>query len=240
LSGLTCNQDNAVQKSGFAQYAQKHGIAMIFPDTSPRGLDFAEVNDNTNWKFGYGAGHYCNATAGPWKENFKMFDYVTKELPALVADFFPVDPKAKSVMGHSMGGNGALVVAMKSSGWVSCSAFSPLANPSESGFCGDVLQNFFGGDKAAFEDYSCAPIIKAKIASGCAPKDVICPTMVDTGTSDNFEEFLDSPQLKGTAAQNGINLKFRFQTGYDHSYNFITSFIEEHIDFHAMYLKTSQ
>lgn len=124
---------------------------MIFPDTSPRGLDFAEVNDNKDYKIGYGAGHYCNATAAPWNKNFNMFQYVTEELPGFVADFFPVDPNARSVMGHSMGGNGALVVAMKSAGWSSCSAFAPIADPVTSGFCTDVVPKYFGGDAAAAE-----------------------------------------------------------------------------------------
>ena len=213
---------------------------MIFPDTSPRGLDLAELKDNQDWKIGYGAGHYCNATAEPWNKNFNMFSYVTEELPGFVADFFPVDPNARSVMGHSMGGNGALVVAMLSHGWASCSAFAPLANPATSGFCVDVKDKYFGGDQTAFEQYSCTAVIKAKLAAGFAPKDVICPTMCDTGTSDNFENFLETPLLKNTAAAAGLNLKFRMQPGYDHSYNFISTFIEEHIDFHALYLKTAQ
>jgi len=190
LAGLTCTQDNAAQKSGFAQYAKKHNIAVIFPDTSPRGLNFAEVNDNEDYKIGYGAGHYCNATAEPYSKNFNMFSYVTEELPGFVADFFPVDPNARSVMGHSMGGNGALVVAMKSAGWASCSAFAPISDPSTSSFGVAMLSKYFGGDKAAAEQYSSTCIIKAKLLAGVAAKDIICPTMCDTGTSDNFEHHL--------------------------------------------------
>lgn len=183
---------------------------MIFPDTSPRGLDFEEVNENKEWKIGYGAGHYCNATAAPWNKNFNMFTYVTEELPALVARFFPVDPNARSVTGHSMGGNGALCVGMQTAGWASVSAFAPISNPVESGFASEAMGKYFGGDVAAAEKYSCSKIIKAKIASGCAPKDVIPPTLVDTGTSDGWEKFLNSTELKNTAAAAGINMNFRF------------------------------
>lgn len=213
---------------------------MVFPDTSPRGLDFDEVNDNKDWKVGYGAGQYCNATAAPWSKNFNMFTYVTEELPALVAKFFPVDPNARSVMGHSMGGNGALCVGMRSAGWASVSAFAPISNPVESGCTSEAMGLYFGNNKTEAEKYSSSKIIQAKIAEGVAPKDVIPPTLVDTGTSDDFEEWLNSPELKNTAAAAGIKVNFRMQDGYDHSYNFITSFIEEHIDFHALYLKTAQ
>jgi S-formylglutathione hydrolase len=136
LSGLTCNQDNAVQKSGFARFAKKHNVAMVFPDTSPRNLDVKEVNDNDDWMIGYGAGHYCNATNEPYSKNFNMFDYVSTELVDLVNEFFPVDPERKSIMGHSMGGNGALMVAAnKRQNYRSASAFAPIGNTTASAFC---------------------------------------------------------------------------------------------------------
>jgi S-formylglutathione hydrolase len=138
-----------------------------------------------------------------------------------------------------MGGNGALVVALKSAGWASCSAFAPISDPTTSGFGADIVSKYFGGDKAAAEQYSSVCIIKAKLEAGVAAKDIICPTMCDTGTSDNFEHLLNTPLLRNTAAAAGLNLKFRMQAGYDHSYNFITTFIEEHMDFHALYLKTA-
>jgi hypothetical protein len=136
LSGLTCTQDNAAQKSGFARYAKKHNICMVFPDTSPRNCDIAELEGNSDWTIGYGAGHYCDATAAPYANNFNMFTYVTEELPALINEFFPVDPTKKSVMGHSMGGNGALMVATKCrQNYRSASAFAPIGNTTGSSFC---------------------------------------------------------------------------------------------------------
>lgn len=202
LSGLTCTQDNFAQKSGFAQYAQANGVAIVMPDTSPRGLDFPEVNDNKDWKLGYGAGHYCNATAEPWCKNFNMYTYVTKELPNLVNQFFPVDPNAKSVMGHSMGGNGALVVALRNAKeYKSVSAFSPIASPSTSGFSADALDKYFGGDKEKMKEYGCVDLINQRSEAGMRPKDICPPCLVDTGTSDNFEHFLTSDVLKDAAGK---------------------------------------
>ncbi len=117
---------------------------MVFPDTSPRGLSFDEVNKNDDWKIGYGAGHYCDATQEPWKDHFNMYTYVTKELPDIVNSYFPVDPSSKSVMGHSMGGLGALTVALRNSNdYASVSAFAPIGNPVSSGFCSTAMTNYF-------------------------------------------------------------------------------------------------
>jgi S-formylglutathione hydrolase len=150
LSGLTCSEDNAAQKSGFAEYAKKHGVAVVFPDTSPRKLGFAEVNDNENWKVGYGAGHYCDATQEPWSNNFNMYTYVTSELPNIVNSYFPVDPATKSIMGHSMGGLGALTVGLRNtSDYASVSAFAPIGNPETSGFCTDAMSQYLGKEQAS-------------------------------------------------------------------------------------------
>ena len=150
LSGLTCNENNFTDKSGFASFAKKHNLVVIVPDTSPRGLEFPEIVNNKDYKLGYGAGHYVNATAEPWSKNFNMYTYVTKELPELVNAYFPVDPAVKSVMGHSMGGNGALMVALRNAKeYQSVSAFSPIADPASSGFAKDSLGLYFGGDMEA-------------------------------------------------------------------------------------------
>jgi len=241
LSGLTCTPDNVVEKSGYAAYAQKHGIAMVFPDTSPRGLDFPEVNDNSDWKIGYGAGNYCDATQAPWKDNFNMYTYVTEELPEIVNQFFPVDADTKSIMGHSMGGAGALSIALRNSGsFRSVSAFSPIANPVESGFCKKAFTKYFGNDKEAANQYSPVNLIKQKVDAGVPREAILPPAMIMTGTSDPCEHYLESKKLKDAAAQAQLDLTFTMQPGYDHSYNFISSFMEEHIAFHSMWLKTGQ
>jgi len=250
LSGLTCDHTNFADKSGFAKFAKKHGIVVVMPDTSPRGLDFPEVNEGkyeaepyAAWTVGYGAGHYCDATGAPWSKNFNMYSYVTKELPALVNDYFPVDPNVKSIFGHSMGGNGALVCALRNSTeYKSVSAFAPISNPAESGFANEALRLYFGNAenwKEQAAQYSCTELIKARAAMGLSPKEICPPALVDMGTVDTFEKLVDPELLKVTAAKHDLNLEYRWQEGYNHFYNFINSFIEDHINFHALYLKSA-
>jgi len=153
LSGLTCNQQNFVEKSGFAKYAREHKIAVVVCDTSPRNTDLAEANEHkweaqpyANWCVGYGAGHYVDATAEPWNKHFNMYSYVTKELPQIVNEYFPVDPASKSIFGHSMGGNGALVVALRNAKeYRSVSAFAPLSAPLTSVLSAEALRLYLQG-----------------------------------------------------------------------------------------------
>lgn len=221
------------------------------PDTSPRGLNFPEVEEGKYdakpkhaWTVGYGAGHYVDATGEPWSKNFNMYSYVTKELPEVVNAFFPVDPEVKSIFGHSMGGNGALVCALRNSAeYASVSAFAPISNPAESDFANEALRLYFGNAanwKEQAAQYSCTELIKARAASGLSPKEICPPALVDMGTIDTFEELVDPTLLQTTAAKHGLNLEYRWQEGYNHFYQFINTFIEDHFDFHARYLKVAQ
>ena len=157
--------DNAAQKSGFAKHCKKNNVAMVFPDTSPRDCDIKELEGNQDWTIGYGAGHYCNATAEPYSKHFNMFSYVTEELPELVNSYFPVDPSRKSVMGHSMGGNGALMVATRcKENYRSASAFAPIGNTTASTFCSQVVPKYMGGNVDEAKKYSFTCCVKAKAA----------------------------------------------------------------------------
>jgi S-formylglutathione hydrolase len=166
---------------------------MVFPDTSPRNCDIPELEGNSDWTIGYGAGHYCDATNAPYATNFNMFTYVTEELPALINEFFPVDSTKKSVMGHSMGGNGALMVATKCrQNYKSASAFAPIGNTTGSSFCSQVLPKYFGGNIEEAKKYSFTDVAQAKAAEGVSPADIMPPSLVSTGTSDQFAERLNS------------------------------------------------
>jgi S-formylglutathione hydrolase len=211
---------------------------MVFPDTSPRNCEIAELEGNTDWTIGYGAGHYCNATNAPYSTNFNMFTYVTEELPALVNDFFPVDPERMSVTGHSMGGNGALMVASRCrQQYRSASAFAPIGSTTTSSFCSQVVPKYFGGNVEEAKKYSFTDVVQAKKAEGVAPADILPPTLVSTGTADQFAERLNSQEIIKTAAECKLNLEFKWEDGYNHNYEFMATFMEEHVDFHAQHLK---
>jgi len=229
LSGLTCDDQNFVTKANAQREAAKHGIAIICPDTSPRGEGVSDDPDGA-WDFGLGAGFYVNASQAPWKEHYQMYDYVVSELPKLVADNFPIDIENVSISGHSMGGHGALSIALKNSErFKSVSAFSPIVSPINCPWGQKALVHYLGQDEQAWAEYdSCALMLKAKQS---------LPLLVDQGLSDDFfADQLKTELLAQAAEKANYPVQIRYQEGYDHSYFFIASFIAEHIEFHAQYL----
>jgi len=228
LSGLTCTDENFVIKAGAQKFAAEYGIAIVCPDTSPRGEDVADdpVGD---WDFGLGAGFYVNATELPYAQHYQMYDYVVNELPALVLANFPVDGDAVSIAGHSMGGHGALTIAFRNPHYRSVSAFAPIASPMNCTWGQKALRNYLGEDQSNWEIYDSTALI--------AEIDHQIPMLIDQGDNDEFLIEQLKPELLLTAAKAAnYPVDFRFHPGYDHSYFFIASFIEEHIRFHARYL----
>lgn len=230
LSGLTCTDDNARTKAGMQRYAAEHGIAIIFPDTSPRGDDVPDESDR--YDLGKGAGFYLNATQSPWDKNYHLYDYVTQELPALIEKELPLLPNVKSISGHSMGGHGALICALKHpEDYRSVSAFAPICHPTECGWGKGCFSTYLGEDKQTWQAYDATALIQA----GAKCNNIL----IDQGTGD---EFYDEGQLLPEHFEAACNkaeqsLTLRMQDGYDHSYHFIASFIGEHITFHAEALK---
>lgn len=234
LSGLTCTDENFMQKAGAFKRAAELGIAIVAPDTSPRGESVPD-DENQAYDFGLGAGFYINATQAPWDQHYQMYDYITNELPTLIEANFPVTNK-KSISGHSMGGHGALIIGLKNQNdYQSISAFSPICAPMTCPWGIKAFMNYLGEDKNTWQEYDASQLLKN------GSKRAI---LVDQGTSDNFlveqlkPELLESTVLE--ANSNGLdktNLVIRRQAGYDHSYFFIATFIDEHLDFHARYLK---
>ncbi|MBT8116074.1 MAG: S-formylglutathione hydrolase [Arenicella sp.] len=229
LSGLTCTDQNFVTKAGAQKYAAKHGIAVICPDTSPRG-DGVPDDPDESWDFGLGAGFYVNATQQPWAKHYQMYDYVVDELPQLVDENFAVDSSLTAISGHSMGGHGALTIALKNPGrFKSVSAFSPIASPLNCPWGQKALGNYIGPDQADWEQYDTCKLI------GQAEQHI--PMLVDQGGADDFlEEQLKTELLIKACEEADYPGDIRFQEGYDHSYFFIASFIGEHIDFHSKHL----
>ena len=234
LSGLTCTDENFMMKSGAQRYAAEHGIAIIAPDTSPRG-DGVPDDAEGAWDFGLGAGFYINATQAPWSTHYQMYDYITKELPNLVAAGFPVDASRQAISGHSMGGHGALSIALKNPGkFTSVSAFSPITNPINCPWGVKAFSQYLGDDKASWVQHDSCELIKAY------PDDQVSKlnVLVDQGLGDNFlEEQLKPEALQQACDDKGVKADLRLHADYDHSYYFIGSFIGEHIAFHAQYLK---
>lgn len=231
LSGLTCSDDNARTKAGAQRYAAEHGIAIIFPDTSPRGDNVADEADR--YDLGQGAGFYVNATQLPWSKNYKMYDYVTKELPELIESNLPLIPGAKSISGHSMGGHGALICALKNpTHYKSVSAFSPICNPVNCGWGQGCFSTYLGNDTTAWEQYDATNLVTA----GAKVSNIL----IDQGSADEFydEKQLLPENFKAACEQAAQPLTLRMHAGYDHSYHFIASFIGEHIAYHAKALKT--
>lgn len=229
LSGLTCTDDNVRTKAGAQRYAAEHGIALVMPDTSPRGDGVADEAER--YDLGMGAGFYVNATQSPWSDHYQMFDYVTRELVELVEAGFPVQPGNKSVTGHSMGGHGALVCALRNQGaYKSASAFAPIANPEICGWGEGCFGAYLGPDRGAWSEYDATALIRSGVS---AP-----PLLVDQGMDDEFLADQLYPQnLVAACEERGVSLEYREQQGYDHSYHFIGSFIGEHIAWHAGHLK---
>ena len=230
LSGLTCTDDNFVQKAGAQRYAAEAGVAIVCPDTSPRGEGVPDDPDGA-WDFGLGAGFYVNATQAPWAANYRMYDYVVDELPGLLAaGRLPVKTGRCSIMGHSMGGHGALMIALRNPGkYQAVSAFAPICAPTRCPWGGKALGNYLGEDRDAWRQYDTCELIAA------APERL--PILVDQGQADNFLETQLQPELLRQACEEaGHPLTLRLQDGYDHSYFFIATFIGDHIRHHAVAL----
>ena len=226
LSGLTCTDENFVSKAGAQRYAAEHGIAIVAPDTSPRGEGVPDDPDG-GWDFGQGAGFYLNATEAPWSEHYHMYDYIADELPALIRDNFDVDADNASIFGHSMGGHGAITIALKNRDrYRSVSAFSPIVSPSTVPWGEKAFGNYLGADREAWKNHDTCELIRRGAAQ--------LPLLVDQGLADDFlEEQLQTSLLESACADMDYSATIRMQPGYDHSYFFISSFIESHIAFHA-------
>ena len=223
LSGLTCTEQNFITKAGAQRYAAEHGIILVAPDTSPRGDDVADAE---GYDLGKGAGFYLNATQAPWAPHYRMYDYVVGELPALVEARFPASD-ARAISGHSMGGHGALVIALRNPGrYRSVSAFSPIVAPSQVPWGEKAFAAYLGQDRDAWLQYDATALV-----AGAGER---LPLLVDQGDADEFLEPQLRPQLlRDACAAAGHPLQLRMQPGYDHSYYFIASFIGEHIAHHA-------
>ena len=226
LSGLTCNDENFVQKAGAQQHAADYGIAIVCPDTSPRGDGVADDPEGA-YDMGLGAGFYVNATQQPWVEHYQMCSYITDELPALINGEFPVDSQRASISGHSMGGHGALTIALKNPGqYKSVSAFSPIVSPLSCPWGDKVLSNYLGDDRETWAQYDSVELVKSATDH--------LPVLVDQGDSDNFlVEQLKTELLISAVKKADYPMQIRRQPSYDHSYFFIATFIGEHIAFHA-------
>lgn len=228
LSGLTCTHENAMVKAAAQCWAAEQGIALIFPDTSPRGEDVA--NDEA-YDLGQGAGFYVNASEAPWAPHFQMYDYITKDLTNLVFERFALDASRQAITGHSMGGHGALTIAMRETGrFKSVSAFSPICNPIGSDWGRKQFTAYFGADEAKWAEHDASLLMADRGFDG--------PVLVDTGTNDQFLDLLKPEALAQAAALKRQEMTFRMQPGYDHSYFFVSTFMEDHITFHAEALYT--
>ena len=223
LSGLTCTDENFMQKAGAQRVASELGLALVCPDTSPRGTDLP--GEHESYDFGSGAGFYLNATEEPWSQHYRMYDYVAEELPALIKKEFSVTAQS-SISGHSMGGHGALTIALKNpEKYISVSAFAPICNPIDSPWGDKVFSRYLGNDKSTWEQYD-ASLLVAKASQKI-------PMMVDQGEADEFlHEQLKPAALQSACEQANYPLTLRTHHGYNHGYYFIASFIEDHLRFH--------
>ncbi|MGB0920765.1 MAG: S-formylglutathione hydrolase [Alphaproteobacteria bacterium] len=231
LSGLTCTHENAMVKAGAQAHAAKHGVAVIFPDTSPRNSEGGEsIADDESYDLGQGAGFYVDATQAPWAPHFQMWSYITQELPALVFDKFNLDAERQSIMGHSMGGHGALTMAMTYPEiYRSVSAFAPITNPSGSEWGGKQLGAYLGDDKSAWERHDASLLMAAHGFPG--------PVLIDQGADDEFADLLKPEKLAEAIAIRRQPATYRLQAGYDHSYFFVSTFMGDHIAHHAHALR---
>ena len=223
LSGLTCTHENAMVKAGAQQWAAEQGIALVFPDSSPRG---DTVADDDAYDLGKGAGFYVNATQKPWMPHYQMWDYITEDLPSMLQEEFALDMSRQSIMGHSMGGHGALTMAMALPGrFKSVSAFAPICNPTASHWGRKQLSAYLGDDEAAWAGHDATLLMQSNGFDG--------PVLVDTGTNDQFIDLLKPEALAAAATARRQEATLRLQKGYDHSYFFVSTFMEEHVAFHA-------
>jgi len=228
LSGLTCTHENAMTKAGAQGWAAEHGIALVFPDTSPRGEGVA---DDDAFDLGQGAGFYVNATQSPWAPHFRMWDYIAEDLPRVLINNFAIDGDRQAITGHSMGGHGALTLAMSLPGrFTSVSAFAPISNPTASDWGRKQFAAYLGDDENLWAAHDSSHLMRERGFDG--------PVLVDTGTSDQFLDLLRPEALAAACAERRQQATLRMQPGYDHSYYFISTFMEDHVAFHAEALYT--
>ena len=222
LSGLTCTHENAMTKAGAQAWASEQGIALVYPDTSPRGEGVA---DDEAFDMGQGAGFYLDATEAPWAEHFRMERYVMEELPGLLAEHFPLDMDRQSVTGHSMGGHGALTLAMRHPGrFRSVSAFAPICNPTDSDWGRKQFEGYLGSVEAG-ATHDATRLLRER--------GLDAPLLIDTGTADQFGDLLGTAAFAGALAETKTPAQLRLRKGYDHSYFFVSTFMGDHVDFHA-------
>jgi S-formylglutathione hydrolase len=229
LSGLTCTDENFSSKAGAQRVAAELGIALIIPDTSPRG-DGVPDDDNGAYDFGLGAGFYVNATQAPFSQHYQMYDYIVSELPALVEANLPISDK-RALSGHSMGGHGALVIGLRNSArYSSISAFSPICNPMQCDWGIKAFRGYLGDDLSLWQQYDASVLL--------SQSETVLPILVDQGLADNFYPAqLRTQSLIDAAGGKQSSVQVRLQQGYDHSYYFIASFIAQHLRFHAEHLQ---
>lgn len=225
LSGLTCSHANVMEKGEYRRMAAELGLIIVCPDVSPRGNDVPD--ELTNWKMGKGAGMYLNATEAPWAEHFQMYSYITEELPALIAEQFRADMDRQGIFGHSMGGHGAMTIALKNPDrFKSCSAFAPIVNPLTADWTQDAFEKYLGADRAKWREYDACALVE----DGARFPEFL----IDQGKADSFLETGLAPwkfeeAVKGT----DIGLTLRMHERYDHSYYFISTFMDDHLKWHA-------
>jgi len=234
LSGLTCSEENFMVKSGAQRVAAELGLMLVSPDTSPRGENVADDPDK-DYDFGLGAGFYVNATQAPWSQHYQMYDYVTQELQQIVFDNFPGDAKRHGLTGHSMGGHGALVIGLRNPGmFKSLSAFAPICTTLGSPWGRKAMRNYLGDDMAAWASYDACEVARNVADAGTYDR-----ILVDQGKADPYlEEQLRPELLQAACNDSGLPLELRIHEGYDHGYYFISTFIEDHLNFHAEQLKS--
>lgn len=227
LSGLTCTDDNFTHKSGFQRLAEKYQVAVMVPDTSPRG---DQVADDEGWDLGKGAGFYLDATQEPWAKQYKMYTYITEELTAIASSLVPNFSGKESIMGHSMGGHGALVIGMRNAArFQAISAFSPILSPSRVPWGIKAFSAYLGEDQASWKEWDASELVHE---AG------IPPILITQGTEDGFyPEQLEETHFLKKAEQSNLTVDYQKADGYDHSYFFIATFLEDHFAFHAKHLK---
>ena len=228
LSGLTCTHANVMEKGEYRRLAAELGLIVVCPDTSPRGNDVPD--ELTNWQMGKGAGFYLDATEEPWAENYRMYTYITEELPALVSRQFRMDMSRQGIFGHSMGGHGAMTIALKNPDrFKSCSAFAPIVQPSTADWSAPAFEKYLAADKAAWRKYDACALVE----DGARFPEFL----IDQGKADGFLESGLRPWLFEEAIEGtGIGLTLRMHERYDHSYYFISSFMDDHLKWHAQRL----
>ncbi|MGL6342225.1 MAG: S-formylglutathione hydrolase [Waterburya sp.] len=230
LSGLTCTEENFITKAGAQRYAAESGIMLVVPDTSPRNTGI--LGEDDTWDLGSGASFYVDATVAPWQEHYQMYSYITQELPALITANFPVQSEKQSIFGHSMGGHGALICALKNpQQYLSVSAFAPIAAPMNCPWGNKMFTAYLGNEQQKWAEYDASELIKQTQLNSVI--------LIDQGTADTFyqQKQLLPETFQSACQEVGQNLNLRWQTGYDHSYFMISSFIKDHIQHHAIYLK---